>query len=138
MEQAVGGRGTEQVVPSGMMEALKPCWAVATSGIPVREQLFNGSICRHSPFSMFPQGEFASRAFGHSLDASAPLEVATPVFLPVPDAHHHRKRSHGDVVFLNSRGEVSIFCSNQSGSLSNSIYVADVLTTDQPCHMEVL
>jgi hypothetical protein len=109
MQQAVGGRGTEQVVPSGMMEALKPCWAVATSGIPVREQLFNGSICRHSPFSMFPQGEFASRAFGHSLDASAPLEVATPVFLPVPDAHRRRKRSHGDVVFLNSRGEVSIF-----------------------------
>lgn len=35
--QAVGGSGAEQTVATGTMEVLKPCWAVATSGVPVRE-----------------------------------------------------------------------------------------------------
>ncbi|KAJ6989909.1 hypothetical protein NC653_018421 [Populus alba x Populus x berolinensis] len=42
--QAVGGNGAEKTVVSGAMEVLQPCWAVATSGVPVREQLFNASI----------------------------------------------------------------------------------------------
>lgn len=83
---------------------LRPCWAVATSGVPVREQLFNASICHHSPFNLFQHGEF-SRNFGRTSDVSS-LEVATPILIPRNDGHKHRKGSHGDVVFLTNRGEV--------------------------------
>lgn len=86
------------------MEVLRPCWAIATSGVPVREQLFNASICHHSPFNLFQHGEF-SRSFGRHADVSS-LEVATPIMIPTNDGHRHRKGSHGDVIFLTNRGEV--------------------------------
>lgn len=105
--QVVGGNGAEQTVISGSMEVLRPCWAVATSGVPVREQLFNASICHHSPFNLFQHGEF-SRTFGRTTDVGA-LEVATPILIPRRDGHKHRKGSHGDVVFLTNRGEVTSY-----------------------------
>ncbi|KAI7756807.1 hypothetical protein M8C21_014478 [Ambrosia artemisiifolia] len=105
--QAVGGNGAEQAVVSGSMEVLKPCWAVATSGVPVREQLFNVSICHHFPLNLFPHGEYA-RSFGRALDVKS-LEVATPILIPTNDGHNHRKGSHGDVVFLTNRGEVTAY-----------------------------
>ncbi|KAA8547443.1 hypothetical protein F0562_003693 [Nyssa sinensis] len=105
--QVVGGNGAEQTVVSGSMELLRPCWAVATSGVPVREQLFNASICHHSPFNLFQHGEF-SRSFGRTLDVNS-LEVATPILIPRSDGHRHRKGSHGDVVFLTNRGEVTSY-----------------------------
>lgn len=86
------------------MEVLRPCWAIATSGVPVREQLFNASICHHAPFNLFPHGEF-SRNYGRSADMNS-LEVATPILIPRSDGHRHRKGSHGDVIFLTNRGEV--------------------------------
>ncbi|XP_071913575.1 uncharacterized protein [Coffea arabica] len=105
--QVVGANGAEQTVVSGSMEVLRPCWAVATSGVPVREQLFNASICHHSPLNLFQHGEF-SRGFGRMLDVSS-LEVATPILIPTNDGHRHRKGSHGDVVFLTNRGEVTSY-----------------------------
>nr|GMD56479.1 uncharacterized protein LOC109172727 [Ipomoea batatas] len=105
--QAVGGNGIEQTVVSGSMEVLRPCWAVATSGVPVREQLFNATICRHSPFNLFQHGEF-TRGFGQQFDANS-LEVASPILIPRNDGHHHRKGSHGDVIFLTNRGEVTSY-----------------------------
>ncbi|KAL6959989.1 hypothetical protein U1Q18_040135 [Sarracenia purpurea var. burkii] len=105
--KVVGGNGAEQTVVSGSMEVLRPCWAVATSGVPVREQLFNASICHHSHFNFFQHGEF-SRSFGQNLDVSS-LEVATPILLPRSDGHRHRKGSHGDVIFLTNRGEVTSY-----------------------------
>ncbi|KAG8383387.1 hypothetical protein BUALT_Bualt04G0007200 [Buddleja alternifolia] len=105
--QVVGANGAEQTVVSGSMEVLRPCWAVATSGVPVREQLFNASICHRSPFNLFQHGEF-SRSFGRSVDVSS-LEVATPILIPRNDGHKHRKGSHGDVVFLTNRGEVTSY-----------------------------
>ncbi|KAI5588491.1 hypothetical protein POPTR_005G118300v4 [Populus trichocarpa] len=105
--QAVGGNGAEQTVISGSMEVLQPCWAVATSGVPVREQLFNASICHHhSPLNLFQHGDFG-RNFGRT-DVSS-LEVATPILIPRGDGHRHRKGSHGDVVFLTNRGEVTSY-----------------------------
>ncbi|CAI9110865.1 OLC1v1010956C2 [Oldenlandia corymbosa var. corymbosa] len=104
--QAVGAHGAEQTVVSGSMEVLRPCWAVATSGVPVREQLFNASICHHS-LNLFPHGDF-SRAFARMHDTSS-LEVATPILIPTNDGHRHRKGSHGDVVFLTNRGEVTSY-----------------------------
>lgn len=86
------------------MEVLRPCWAVATSGVPVREQLFNASICHHSHFNLFQHGDF-SRAYGRAPDITS-LEVATPILIPKDDGHKHRKGSHGDVIFLTNRGEV--------------------------------
>lgn len=105
--QAVGGNGAEQTVISGSMEVLRPCWAVATSGVPVREQLFNASICHHSPFNLFQHGEFY-RGFGRSSHVAS-LEVATPILIPRSDGHRHRKGSHGDVIFLTNRGEVTAY-----------------------------
>lgn len=104
--QAVGGNGAEQTVVSGSMEVLKPCWAVATSGVPVREQLFNVSICHRFHFNLIPHGEY-SRSFGRAAELNS-LEVATPILIPTNDGHKHRKGSHGDIVFLTSRGEVQI------------------------------
>ncbi|XP_068646390.1 uncharacterized protein [Aristolochia californica] len=103
--QVVGGSGAEQSVVSGSMEVLKPCWAVATSGVPVREQLFNASICHHGHF--FQHGDF-SRSFSRNLDVSS-LEVASPILIQRKDGHRHRKGSHGDVVFLTNRGEVTSY-----------------------------
>ncbi|KAL2905478.1 Trigger factor [Bienertia sinuspersici] len=112
--QVVGGNGAEQTVVSGSMEVLRPCWAVATSGVPVREQLFNASICHHySPFSLFQHGEL-SRGFGRAQDYNS-LEVATPILIPRDDGHHHRKGSHGDVVFLTNRGEVTSYSPGEHG-----------------------
>lgn len=101
----MGGNGAEQTVVSGSMEVLRPCWAVATSGVPVREQLFNASICHHSPY-IFQHAEF-TRHFGRTQDLAS-LEVATPILIPRDDGHRHRKGSHGDVVFLTNRGEVCL------------------------------
>ncbi|MCO5587867.1 hypothetical protein L7F22_041819 [Adiantum nelumboides] len=100
--QAVGGVGAERVVLSGLIEAIRPCTAIATSGIPVREQLFNASICKHYPFGGFHHG------FGRGSD-SIPLEAVTPVLLPTVDGHRHRRGSHGDLIFLTSRGEVTSY-----------------------------
>ncbi|KAF4371885.1 hypothetical protein G4B88_016948 [Cannabis sativa] len=110
---AVGGNGAEQTVVSGSMEVLRPCWAVATSGVPVREQLFNASICHHSPFNLFQHAEF-SRHIGRNQDLAS-LEVATPILIPRDDGHRHRKGSHGDVVFLTNRGEVTSYAPGLHG-----------------------
>ncbi|GJN39428.1 hypothetical protein PR202_gb28546 [Eleusine coracana subsp. coracana] len=102
--QVVGANGIkEQTVVSGSMEVLKPCWAVATSGVPVREQLFNVSICHYNHFNLFHHGDF-SRSFGRTFDPAG-LEVATPILLQRDDGHKHRRGSHGDIIFLTSRGE---------------------------------
>lgn len=105
--QAVGGHGSARIVPTGMKEALKPCWAIATSGVPVREQLFNGTVCRHSPFQVYPQVTMGG--FGRQHDSGDLVEVLAPIIVSHPDGHHHRKGSHGDIIFLNSRGEVTSF-----------------------------
>ncbi|PIA55940.1 hypothetical protein AQUCO_00700332v1 [Aquilegia coerulea] len=111
--QVVGRNGAEQTVVSGSMEVLRPCWAVATSGVPVREQLFNASICHHSPFNLFQHSEF-SRSFGRDADSGS-LEVATPILIQTNDGHRHRKGSHGDVVFLTNRGEVTSYSPSLHG-----------------------
>ncbi|KAJ0248883.1 FG-GAP repeat-containing protein [Hirschfeldia incana] len=110
--QAVGGNVGERTVVSGSMEVLKPCWAVATSGVPVREQLFNVSICHHAPFNFMHYGEF-SRNFAQARDTSS-LEIATPILIPRDDGHKHR-RSHGDVIFLTNRGEVTSYTPDVHG-----------------------
>jgi len=89
------------------MEVLKPCWAVATSGVPVREQLFNVSICHYNHFNLFHHGDF-SRSFGRKFDTTG-LEVATPILVQTDDGHKHRRGSHGDIVFLTSQGEVTSY-----------------------------
>lgn len=105
--QVVGGNGVEKTVVSGSIEVLQPCWAIATSGVPVREQLFNASICHYSHFNIFQHGDFA-RTYSRHSDLSS-LEVATPILIPRSDGHRHRKGSHGDVVFLTNRGEITSY-----------------------------
>ncbi|KAG9132276.1 hypothetical protein Leryth_012959 [Lithospermum erythrorhizon] len=122
--QAIGGNGAEKTVVSGSMEVLRPCWAVATSGVPVREQLFNVSICHHAPFNLYRHVEF-SRSNNRHLDVSS-LEVATPILVPTHDGHKHRKGSHGDVVFLTNRGEVTSYAPGLHGH--NAVWNWQLLT----------
>nr|AAL58934.1 AT3g51050/F24M12_90 [Arabidopsis thaliana]AAN64522.1 At3g51050/F24M12_90 [Arabidopsis thaliana] len=112
--QTVGGNVGERTVVSGSMEVLKPCWAVATSGVPIREQLFNVSICHHSPFNFLHYGGDYSRHFAQARDTST-LEIATPILIPRDDGHKHRKGSHGDVIFLTNRGEVTSYTPDVHG-----------------------
>lgn len=104
--QAVGRNSGESTVVTGSMEVLRPCTAVATSGVPIREQLFNASICHHSHFNIFQHSDFA-RSFGRTVDSSS-VEVATPILLHKDDGHKH-KRSHGDLIFLTSHGQVTSY-----------------------------
>ena len=46
-EQAAGGRGSSEVHSSTGHKHIPGCWAIARSGIPAHEPLFNGTICRH-------------------------------------------------------------------------------------------
>ena len=84
------------------MEAIRPCTAIVTSGVPVKEQIFNASICRHYPFGGFQYNDYSRR--GNSL----PLEVVPPVLFPTYDGNKHHRGSHGDMIFLTNRGEVNI------------------------------
>ncbi|KAK8916541.1 hypothetical protein KSP39_PZI022959 [Platanthera zijinensis] len=101
--QVVGRNSAESTVVTGSMEVLRPCTAVATSGVPVREQLFNASICHHSHFNIFQHSDF-TRSFGRTVDSSS-VEVATPILLHKHD-EHKLKRSHGDIIFLTSHGQI--------------------------------
>ncbi|KAG5385810.1 hypothetical protein IGI04_037280 [Brassica rapa subsp. trilocularis] len=77
----------QRTIVSGSMEVLKPRWAVATSGVPVREQLFNVSICHHTVFNSMHYREH-SRNFVDTSNTSS-LEISTPILIP-------RRGSHGD------------------------------------------
>lgn len=75
------------------------CEAVATTGIPPRFPLFNGTICRQFRGSLD-----LSESAGH-------VEVAPPVMLPVPNKYgqYTGVRQKGLAVFLNSRGELTAY-----------------------------
>jgi hypothetical protein len=45
--QAAGGKGSSELHSSTGHKHIPGCWAIARSGIPPREPLFNGTICRH-------------------------------------------------------------------------------------------
>lgn len=45
--QAAGGKGSSELHSSTGHKHIPGCWAIARSGIPAREPLFNGTICRH-------------------------------------------------------------------------------------------
>ncbi|XP_024389347.1 uncharacterized protein [Physcomitrium patens] len=108
--QAVGGHRGTRLVPTGMTTTLKPCWAIATSGVHVREQLFNGTVCRHSPFQAYSHFDFSGEIDRRlNPEMGDFVEVLAPIILPHPDGKRHRKGSHGDIIFLNSRGEVTSF-----------------------------
>ncbi|KAK9806239.1 hypothetical protein WJX72_006852 [[Myrmecia] bisecta] len=101
--QAIGGKPNEARSDTGHQH-MPRCWALATSGVPPKEPLFNGSICRYA--SSFGHGALGGRNYQEML---APVEVAPPAFLPTPGKHGHIWRSHGLAVFLNSRGEVTAY-----------------------------
>lgn len=59
--QAVGTRNHEQQSATGHAHAHQ-CWASALSGIPAREPLFNGSICRPASLALFQSALARSRS----------------------------------------------------------------------------
>ncbi|KAK9916603.1 hypothetical protein WJX75_004756 [Coccomyxa subellipsoidea] len=104
--QVAGGHGSPDGATSSHRHT-PGCWAVAKSGIPPREPLFNATICR------FPGqwgAEASARAFSFGTDGGVvPLEVAPPAFLPVPGPRGLYQQGHGLAAFLNSRGEVTAY-----------------------------
>lgn len=76
-------------------ERLRFCSATVTSGIPVRYQLWNGTICRHTVVGLHS----AAR------DGTV-LGVAPPAVLP-----DYALRRRNNVFFLNSEGDLSGFSS---------------------------
>ncbi|BDA41145.1 hypothetical protein COCOBI_01-8000 [Coccomyxa sp. Obi] len=109
--QVAGGHGSPDARGDAPGHRHTPgCWAVAKSGIPPREPLFNATICR------FPGqwgAEASARAFSFGSDGGVvPLEVAPPAFLPVPGPRGLYQQGHGIAVFLNSRGEVTAYNSH--------------------------
>lgn len=79
------------------------CWATVTTGLPAREQLYNGSICR----------SLTVTGLGYLGEAHSGSEVAVapPALLPRIDPSRAGlwRRVKTDTVFLNSRGEVTSF-----------------------------
>lgn len=79
------------------MERIPRCWATATTGVPAREQLFNGSICRSSSAaSAFDGSVHASRRNRVHEETFSPLEVALPTLLPRHDGYVARSATHGE------------------------------------------
>jgi hypothetical protein len=79
------------------MERIPRCWATATTGVPAREQLFNGSICRSSSAaSTFDGSVHASRRNRVHEETFSPLEVALPTLLPRHDGYVARWPNHGE------------------------------------------
>ena len=72
--QAAGGKGSSEMHSSTGHKHIPGCWAIARSGIPPREPLFNGTICRHPG----RWGQLAySRGFAFGTDGgSEGLEVS--------------------------------------------------------------
>ncbi|KAJ6353257.1 hypothetical protein OIU76_002300 [Salix suchowensis] len=84
--QAVGGNGAGQTVISGSMEVLRPCWAVATLGVPVATPILipRGDGHRHRKGShgdvvfLTNQGEVTSYSPGlHGHDAVWQWQIMT-------------------------------------------------------------
>ncbi|KAK9789953.1 hypothetical protein WJX73_002050 [Symbiochloris irregularis] len=100
--QASGTRNHEQQSMTGHAHA-HPCWASASSGIPPREPLFNGSICRPASLAFLHSGLARGR------DLADAVQVTAPVLLPIPGPHGHYRAGLGMAVFLNSRGEVTAY-----------------------------
>jgi hypothetical protein len=91
MGQAAGGSGSPGP-HSDTGHAHSPgCWAVARSGIPPREPLFNGTICR------FP-GQWGAQAFARAFALGAaggvaPLEAMPSLSASLPDPCNWQEHS---------------------------------------------
>jgi hypothetical protein len=85
-------------------QRLRFCAAVVSSGIPPKQPLFNGTICRPVRF-----GLERARKLGY-------IEVTSPISLPVPGrGGHYRQqvlRQKSIAVFLTSRGDLTAYSSS--------------------------
>ncbi|CAN0550385.1 unnamed protein product, partial [Ectocarpus sp. 12 AP-2014] len=80
------GHLSEEPTPSQPQPArrfLPPCYALAVSGLPPREQLFNASLC-HDGGALFEVQERLSKPNSRSSSRSLDLEVgaASPAIIP--------------------------------------------------------
>ncbi|KAG2263450.1 hypothetical protein Bca52824_070529 [Brassica carinata] len=100
--QAVGGNvGENSLLGSGNLRRSRPRTALQRLDLPSH------------PFNFMHYGEF-SRNFAQARDTSS-LEIATPILIPRDDGHKHRRGSHGDVIFLTNRGEVTSYTPDMHG-----------------------
>jgi hypothetical protein len=99
---------------------LRFCAAVVSSGIPPKQPLFNGTICRPVRF-----GLERARKLGY-------IEVTPPISLPVPGrGGHYRQqilRQKSIAVFLTSRGDLTAYSS--SGELLWQVVTTAYWKTD--------
>ena len=112
--QAHGGGGSDpggHPVVGADGKPAPSCWAQATSGVPVREHLFGGSVCRGSAGVVrHGSGHFKGEPSGGYTSNHA-AEVVAPALLRRGEEKIVRslRRAVKDVVFLNSRGDVTCY-----------------------------
>lgn len=108
---------TDHVVATGWKsgsarsDRVPHCAVFVTSGSPGRP-LFNGSVCRVVQQQVVTQGRHHWQSSGDP-PGGVPISLAPPAAVPAyeasPAAGSARRRRRWDVVFLNSRGDVTSF-----------------------------
>lgn len=105
----VFGRKRAQLPVAAGHAHIQPCSMIVTSGVGKKEVLFNGTVCRKGGLQV---DMLSSKYRGVARDTNE-IMVAEPAAIPHKDPS--QKHVHGtwyrmyDLVFLNSRGEVTLY-----------------------------
>eukprot|EP00475_Leptophrys_vorax_P030682 TRINITY_DN4615_c0_g1_i1.p1 TRINITY_DN4615_c0_g1~~TRINITY_DN4615_c0_g1_i1.p1 ORF type:complete len:386 (+),score=-5.88 TRINITY_DN4615_c0_g1_i1:171-1160(+) len=117
--KASGTLGDELFTFGGDEEAaqvVQSCHAVATSGIPPSQDLFNGSVCKPQAAVVDYSLEMTGQAWNEHATGVQRVSLVAPVLLPRRDRHRRHRRRHGDVIFFNSRGELTSYATESLSS----------------------
>ncbi|CAI5471128.1 unnamed protein product [Closterium sp. Yama58-4] len=130
--QASGALGDELFTFGSEEEAsevVKSCWTMALSGIPPTQPLFNGSICRPHASLFNLASEFQEQWNEHATGQQR-VGVVAPILLPRRDRHHRHQRRHGDVIYFNSRGEITSYATEPLSSKGPHGHMRWQISTD--------
>ncbi|CAI5957966.1 unnamed protein product [Closterium sp. NIES-64] len=130
--QASGALGDELFTFGSEEEAsevVKSCWTMALSGIPPTQPLFNGSICRPHASLFNLASEFQEQWNEHATGQQR-VGVVAPILLPRRDRHRRHQRRHGDVIYFNSRGEITSYATEALSSKGPHGHMRWQISTD--------
>ena len=104
-----GGDGRSAIGADG--DAHPACWARVTSGVPARETVFEGSVCRGAGGATRHGAKHPGGETLGGFATTSGVDVAAPVALRRGEERvvRSRRRAVKDLVFLNSRGEVTCY-----------------------------
>ena len=107
-----GGDGRSAIGADG--DTHPACWARVTSGVPARETVFEGSVCRGAGGATRHGAKHPGGETLGGFATTSGVDVAPPVSLRRGEERvvRSRRRAVKDLVFLNSRGEVTCYSSS--------------------------